>query len=599
MKFRLLDSSSILQKLVVLACFVCLAFAATFLGSYTALRTISHEVGSQSDNASLLIASAQFERSVYSTWIGLYKLREAELRRQADLSGPYLEYASAQAKAGEGLDILMGAKVLDDVDAVLQEIRNDYGTFQFSAEGAAQALTSNVENAAAFFTNATGRFSNLSTQIGALNDLIKSHTDEGAIQAGRILATASRALLGISGLFLALVVGFTVLIIASINRPLSILVKTLSTAGTGDLRVCTDIEARGEIGLIARNVDALLCDIKDVVGAVKERLQALSDVGTSLVADMEETGATAVQIGGNVEQTQAKLLEEAEAVREVVAAVENLVESSDALGRLLAEQGEAITRSSAAVEEMIANVDSQASNAQEAAAASVKLAAEGTEGKTRINEVSDAVATIRRYSEKLSEATHMITEIAERTNLLAMNAAIEAAHAGESGRGFAVVAAEIRKLAEQSNSQARDISADLERVSSSIEGVGSASELAVASFSSILDKAVSLGNAVKEMGQAMAEQRQGGSLVLEDLSTLRELSARISSGSRAMAGNNAAIRSQTERLEEATALVVKNNEEISKGTHEIGLAVERTKGGSRRNADLISEVKAAADRFVL
>jgi len=599
MKTRFLDSVSILQKLVMLACFVCLSSAITYVGSALSLKRISQEVLVQSENSSLLLSSAEFERSVYSTWIAVYSLREAQLRKQADLSQAYLEYSDAQAAAGSSLGTLLGSPVADDTDAVLQEIRNDYGTFRFDSEGAATALTSDVANADAFFSTATKRFAQLSKGIGQLNELIKTHTAEGAAQASGISAMARTVLLGVSVLSLALVAAFTILIVLSINKPLSLLVKTLSTAGTGDLRVCTDIDARGEIGLIARNVDALLCDIKEVVGVVKERLRALDSVGTSLVAAMEQTGATAGQIGNNVEATRQKLAEEAEAVREVVEAVEGLVESSNALARLLAEQGEAITRSSAAVEQMIANVDSVAANAREAAGASTRLASEGAEGKTRINEVSSAVASIRRFSQKLGEATRLITEIAERTNLLAMNAAIEAAHAGNAGKGFAVVAAEIRKLAEQSNSQAKDISFDLEKVSASIEEVGSASESAVASFTSILDKSVSLGDAVKEMGAAMDEQRQGGRLVLEDLTRLRDLSARIGSGSRAMAENNSSILSQTERLEAATALVVKNNSEISAGTQEIAQAVERTQAGSRQNADLIAEVLAAADRFIL
>jgi methyl-accepting chemotaxis protein len=97
----------------------------------------------------------------------------------------------------------------------------------------------------------------------------------------------------------------------------------------------------------------------------------------------------------------------------------------------------------------------------------------------------------------------------------------------------------------------------------------------------------------------MDEQRKGGAQVLERLNELRELSSQIESGSGAMGRNNEAIKAQTARLEEASGVVSRNNEEISRGTGHIAQATERAKEGSRRNAELIVEVVAAADRFAL
>ncbi len=261
-------------------------------------------------------------------------------------------------------------------------------------------------------------------------------------------------------------------------------------------------------------------------------------------------------------------------------------------------QSNLLSESSAAVEQMIANVDSVASNAQASAQASQRLASEGSEGKSRIDEVDSAVASIVLSSENLGEAARLITEIADRTNLLAMNASIEAAHAGEAGRGFAVVAEEIRKLAEQSTSRAKEISADLGRVTRSIESVRGAS--GAGSRLLRLDPGevrIARSSRCESIGGAMSEQRDGGKQVLETITRLKDITLEIAKASEAMALENGSILSLVGRLKGASVEVMSNDEDIIRGTGDIGLAIAGAVKKSERNAELIGEVKGAAERF--
>ena len=369
--------------------------------------------------------------------------------------------------------------------------------------------------------------------------------------------------------------------------------------GKGDLTAQTGVTSTDELGRIARSVDELVVGLRRLVTIVKDKLAELGETGQSLAGNMEETGAAVIQINSNIGNTKGQLQEQSAAVGEVSAAIEELTRSVDALTTMITNQSEVVSQSSASVEQMIANIESVASGVEGVAEASKRLASEGSEGKARIDEVEESVVRIVRYSENLSEAARLITEIADRTNILAMNAAIEAAHAGEAGKGFAVVADEIRKLAEQSTSQAKDISADLGRVSESIESVRGAAGAAVSAFGSILEKSGTLGQGVETIGSAMKEQHEGGRQVLEALARLRDITKEITRGAGEMAAGNATILEQVERLKNVNTVVVRNNEEITRGTQEINQAIVATTELTSRNTTLIDEVKAAADTFVI
>ena len=361
----------------------------------------------------------------------------------------------------------------------------------------------------------------------------------------------------------------------------------------------TGISTGDELGKIAASVDGLVVNLRSLIGTVKERIGLLEESGQNLSSMMSQTGAAVVQINSSIAGTGGQLREQSAAVTEVSAAIEELTRSVDALGAMIANQSVVITESSAAVEEMIANVESVASNASVAVKASEALVAEGGEGRARIDEVGESVAAIVRYSENLGEAATLINAIAGKTNLLAMNAAIEAAHAGDAGRGFAVVADEIRKLAEQANSQSKDISLDLGRVTTAIENVRTASAAAVGSFAAILEKSTVLGDEVRAIGTSMSEQREGGRIVLEGLTRLRDITREIEQGSGEMAQGNASMLAQVQKLTNANTMVVRNNDEMTSGTKEINEAVAGTIDLSVKTADLIAELRFAMDKFSL
>jgi methyl-accepting chemotaxis protein len=591
-------------KLLVPAAITVLAFLAVFLvavGGFGSLRDSVAEM--QRLQGGLVRKVSDLQGQCYQAHILLYRAQAAAGNPRRGSGSPLDQalgslaerIASAQSLVGSIMSLEGAAKVAGESLNGFVAAFTDYADWLGKAP---DSLSGKGAPSGGFIATADEKFSALGDSFDKLTSVVR---EAGNATAARARALVAAALLQVTALIVAAVVFLillNVLTARSVTRPIARLVALVERIGGGDLGAkFGEAGGRDELSRMARSVDDLVDGLRDLVGAVKRRLDSLEGAGRDLAATMEETGAAVVQINANISNTKGQLDEQSSAVEEVSTAIEELARSVDALSAMISDQSSVISQSSASVEEMIANVQSVASTAERTGGESDLSLEECAAGKARIDEVSDAVASIVRLSQNLNEAAEVITEIADRTNLLAMNAAIEAAHAGESGKGFAVVADEIRKLAEQSTAQSKDISSDLGRVSSSIELVRGASLSAVDAFGAILRRATGVGDSVREIGNAMKEQLVGGKQVLEALSRLHNITSEISSGSVEMAAGNASILGQVERLRNVNTVVVRNNLEINQGTREINEAISNTVELSSRNASLIDEVKASVDRF--
>ncbi len=591
MNLRFLTRSGIGAKLAFLSAAVLIGMGATIFIGRNSLKGLSQTIARQAEASTLAFASYDLQEGAFVSWLTLFRLRE---KPGASLAS---DFASALEATDASLATLMGLHADPSVAAVVKDLEVAYATFREDGDKASAALVGGAKNGADLFQFAGYSFSSLEAQLTRLNGAARQGGAVLAAAGAKAAAAATRALTLVSVAVLLAVLLLALVIVRSITKPLRTLVAAFERVGGGDLAAPGVDAGGGELGIIASRLDGLVADLRSLAGTVKEGLGQLEGEGAALAASMADTGAAAETIKLSVDDSKLRLNEESQAVIEVSSAIEKLASRASELSSRIVGQSLLLTESSASVEEMIANVESIAANTQASTRASERLAAEGGEGKSRIAEVDAAVSSIIRSSENLGEAALLITEIADRTNLLAMNASIEAAHAGDAGRGFAVVAEEIRKLAEQSTSRAKDISSDLAGVALAIEDVRGASAAVVGSFVSMLDKSESVGVSVRAIGDALSEQRDGGRHVLDALTRLKELTREISAGSEEMAEGHRSIIGHVERLKGATADVLRNDEEIVRGTASIAIAITDAARRSERNAELIVEVKGAADRF--
>lgn len=424
-----------------------------------------------------------------------------------------------------------------------------------------------------------------------MNEMVDVRTKNGATSS--IILTFILA-------FLCLAIGMSGLIISkNITASVKQVVSRLKEISEGDGDLTARLEGRGndEIAELTGYFNTFTDNLAAMVRVVQDSLQSLTGTSHDLVANTEETAAAVNQISANVESFKIRTEKQGKAIDETAVSMESLTGGLVKLNGLIEEQGGSVTQSSAAVEQMVANVRSVTGNVSNLVSLFSELMGSADIGKNRLHEVVGLVSGIAEQSQALSETNGLIASIAAQTNLLAMNAAIEAAHAGEAGQGFSVVADEIRKLAENSAAQSKATSTVLKGVRNKITEVVRSSGVAESTFETILSMIEKLSHLAEEVKAAMNEQSKGNAQVLEAIRKINDISTTVQ-------GSSAAMRTEsTSALEKIAGVRRLSDEfragmdEISIGTGEINKAIGEIRQLGQDNKESINLAHDASSRF--
>jgi len=292
--------------------------------------------------------------------------------------------------------------------------------------------------------------------------------------------------LGIVVLLLALVGGLLVMLFARtvIAAPLTMTTDNLKAIAMGDADLTVRLpEARkDEIGRLARHFNNFVGNLQEIVTNIKDAESRMQETAKGLDRSTETTRSAAGEIANVANRVGEKVHRQNDSVTQSSSSVEQITGNIKSLESMIVNLSTAISDSSAAVEEMTANIASISRNLEKVDDYVGRLETASDRGRTTLKGVITRISEVVAQAENLQKANQLIATISAQTNLLAMNAAIEAAHAGDYGRGFAVVADEIRNLAENSTRQSRIISQELKSTRQAIENVVQASEEADSAF---------------------------------------------------------------------------------------------------------------------
>ena len=369
--------------------------------------------------------------------------------------------------------------------------------------------------------------------------------------------------------------------------------------GNANLAVKIDVPSNDEIGMLVAGFNKFIQKLHAIVKDVKESKATLVTAGEDMTGSADDTSSAITEIIANIESIHTQMDEQETGVTQTVGAVNEIASNIDSLERMIQNQSSSVTQASAAIEEMIVSIASVNQSVDKMVTSFSMLRDKAQDGFIKQTDVNARIKQIESQSNMLQEANTIIADIATRTNLLAMNASIEAAHAGKAGKGFAVVADEIRKLSKSSAVQSKRIGEELSNVNQSIVSVVGASAELSEVFKSLSDELNVTNKFVLYIKQAMDEQNEGSKQIDASLRVVNDNTSSVQDASREMATGNKSILTEINKLQNSASGMKEGISEMATGArqiNEVGSALENI---SLRMKDAIQKIGSQIDRFEL
>ncbi len=433
------------------------------------------------------------------------------------------------------------------------------------------------------------------TASDTIIDELKSLSDQTQATARRgIILLALTTLAGLVASVL-----FALTLANSVVNRLQTVMEISARLARGDFSATLEARGADEIADLSTNIAEVITSLDGIIGTVVGRIHVLEETRSQLATSTATTSTTVLEMAGQMDSSREENDDLAANVTQTTAIIEEMARSIEALNNSVQQQASAIEESSASIEQMIASIENIASISTTARQQLGRLDSASEASRQVLEEQEELVSQMSNASDRLLEANELIAGVTEQTDLLAMNAAIEAAHAGDAGRGFAVVADEIRKLAEMTGEQSRQVDTDIASIRNLIGRLVVGSRTSNEGFSEIQSALADVQNVFQEINEAMQEQRSGGSEILDALRQMRDLTTTVNDGSSEMRAGNEQMLTAIRNVNEITQRSRESIRRVNDGITRISGEMEEIKNVSERNTRQVAEIMTATDRITL
>jgi methyl-accepting chemotaxis protein len=385
----------------------------------------------------------------------------------------------------------------------------------------------------------------------------------------------------------------------NVVRPLMALQRRLDdiSGSEGDLTDRVDVRSKDEIGKIASSFNDFSERIREIVATMKEATETSAALGRDLAQSSKSAAGSIDNISTSVESTQQRVETLNGEIQESATAMNQISSSISTLARSVENQASSVSDAVSAVEEMNASIENLVRIAGEKQELSNNLLDTAQTGYEKMNDSVEAIGGIEASTNEILGMIDVIDNIAGQTNLLSMNAAIEAAHAGEAGKGFAVVAEEIRNLAEQTAENSKSINATLKAEVEKISFAGEMNRAAGQSFENIVGDIRQVAQAMGEIVAAMNEQSVASSEILHSLQTIDDLSSQVTGASKEIDSSSESINRSLDTVSNASTDVREQMTTVTSELSRIHEIVTETAEHGEENVQNLTALLDQLNRF--
>ena len=369
--------------------------------------------------------------------------------------------------------------------------------------------------------------------------------------------------------------------------------------GSGDLTKKISIQSEDELAFITSHLNDFIENLRQKLLLLSQSAGKVMASNNTMHSHLENTSAATEEMVASVNQINRTTASRTETISQTGESLLSVVASLDSISASVENQAAFVDQTSSAINEMAASISSVSHSTRKASELSSHLRTAAKDGEKAVTDSIGAVRAVENSSEEVNSLVTLITETADTTNLLAMNAAIEAAHAGEAGKGFAVVAEEVRRLAEDSSEGARQITGQIQTMVDVVGKGVQLSEEAGASLARVIQDVEETSRVMDGIALAMDEQNAGAGEILKSITSLVDATSTIREVAAEQKQKNEEMRHSVDMIIQAFNEIKMATGEQSQGTQEIVQLITALQDVARDNQQVVETLQKAFSGFKL